>query len=42
MIKDLEYYMSLPYRIEIIKDKDEEGYAAFIEYSSLKAPVIRT
>ena len=30
MIKDLEYYMSLPYRIEIIKDKYEEGYAAFI------------
>ena len=30
MIKDLEYYMSLPFRIEIIKDKDEEGYAAFI------------
>ena len=30
MIKDLEYYMSLPYRIEIIKDRDEEGYAVFI------------
>ena len=30
MIKDLEYYMSLPYRIEIIKDTDEEGYAVFI------------
>lgn len=30
MIKDLDYYMSLPYRIEIVKDSDEEGYAAFI------------
>ena len=30
MKKDLAYYMSLPYRVEIIKDMDEEGYAAFI------------
>ena len=27
---DLDYYMSLPYKIEIIKDADEEGYVAFI------------
>ena len=27
---DLDYYMSLPYKIEIIKDTDEEGYVAFI------------
>ena len=27
---DLDYYMSLPYRVEIIKDTDEEGYVAFI------------
>ena len=26
MKKDLAYYMSLPYRVEIIKDMDEEGY----------------
>ena len=30
MKKDLAYYMSLPYRVEIIKDTEEEGYAAFI------------
>ncbi len=30
MKKDLAYYMSLPYRVEIIKDTDEDGYAAFI------------
>ena len=30
MKKDLSYYMSLPYRIEIIKDPDENGYVAFI------------
>ena len=30
MKKDLAYYMSLPYRVEIIKDMDEEGYVAFI------------
>ena len=27
---DLDYYMSLPYKIEITKDTDEEGYVAFI------------
>lgn len=27
---DLDYYMSLPYRVEIIKDTDEEWYVAFI------------
>ena len=27
---DLDYYMSLPYRVEIIRDADEEGYVAFI------------
>ena len=27
MIKDLDYYMSLSYRIEIIEDKEEGGYA---------------
>ena len=27
---DLDYYMSLPYKIEIIKDTDEEGYVVFI------------
>ena len=27
---DLDYYMSLPYKIEILKDTDEEGYVAFI------------
>lgn len=26
MIKDLDYYMSLPYRIEIIKEQEEGGY----------------
>ena len=30
MKKDLSYYMSLPYRIEIIKDPEENGYVAFI------------
>ena len=30
MAKGLEYYMSLPYRIELIMDSDEEGYAALI------------
>ena len=28
MKKTLEYYMSLPYRLEIIPDADEGGYAA--------------
>ena len=32
MIKDLDYYMSLPYRIEIVKDSDEEGYALLKEF----------
>lgn len=27
-IKNIEYYMALPYRIEIIPDKDEGGYTA--------------
>lgn len=27
---DLDYYMSLPYRVEIIKDADEKGYVAFV------------
>lgn len=27
MAKFWEYYMSIPYRIEIIKDKEEGGYA---------------
>jgi len=27
MIKDLDYYMSLNYRIEVIEDKEEGGYA---------------
>ena len=26
MDKDLEYYMSLPYRTEVIPDRDERGY----------------
>ena len=28
MAKTLEYYMSLPYRLEIIPDTEEGGYAA--------------
>ncbi len=27
MEKNLEYYMSLPYRVEVIKDNEEGGYA---------------
>ena len=27
-IKNIEYYMALPYRMEIIPDKDEGGYTA--------------
>jgi len=27
MTKDLDYYMNLPYRVEIIEDKEEGGYA---------------
>ena len=27
MVKTLEYYMGLPYRIEIVEDKDECGFA---------------
>jgi len=29
MNKDLEYYINLPYRIEIIADQEEGGYAFF-------------
>ena len=29
-MKDLEYYMSLNYRIEIVKDKAEDGYVLSI------------
>ena len=35
MMKTLEYYMNLPYRLEIIPDTDEGGYVA-----SLRAFVI--
>jgi len=27
MSKDLNYYMSLPYRVEVVEDKKEGGYA---------------
>lgn len=27
MIKYLEYYMSLPYRIEVVEDTEESGFA---------------
>ena len=27
MNKDLEYYMGLPYRVEVIEDKEENGYS---------------
>ena len=27
MDKDLEYYMNLPYRVEVVEDKEEGGYA---------------
>ena len=27
-VKNIEYYMTLPYRMEIIPDKDEGGYTA--------------
>lgn len=27
MNKDLEYYMGLPYRVEVVEDKEEGGYA---------------
>lgn len=30
MKKNLAYYMSLPYKIEIVRDTDEEGYVAFV------------
>lgn len=30
MKKDLSYYMALPYRTEIIKDTDEDGYVAYL------------
>jgi predicted RNase H-like HicB family nuclease len=29
MNKSLEYYMSLPYRIEIVEDQEEGGYALY-------------
>ena len=29
MSKDLEYYMSLDYRIEVIHDEEEGGYALY-------------
>lgn len=28
ILKDLNYYLSLPYRLEIVPDSDEGGYAA--------------
>ncbi len=37
MLKDLDYYMSLPYRLEIIPDTEEGGYAA--RYPELKGCV---
>lgn len=27
MSKDLNYYMGLPYRVEVVEDKEEGGYA---------------
>lgn len=27
MSKDLNYYMNLPYRVEVVEDKEEGGYA---------------
>ena len=27
MIKTLDYYMSLPYRVEVVEDREEGGYA---------------
>lgn len=27
MEKNLEYYMGLPYRVEVVKDNEEDGYA---------------
>ena len=27
MIKDLNYYMNLPYRVEVVEDKEEGGFA---------------
>lgn len=27
MIKDLNYYMSLPYRVEVVEDREEGGFA---------------
>ena len=27
MNKDLEYYMSLPYRVEVVEDKEDGGFA---------------
>lgn len=28
-MKKIDYYMSLPYKLDIIPDKDEGGYAAY-------------
>lgn len=36
-MKDVEYYMTLPYRLEIIPDKEEGGYA--VSYPELKGCV---
>lgn len=30
MKKDLSYYMGLPYKIETIKEPDEEGWVAYL------------
>lgn len=30
VLKDLDYYMSIDYKIEIVKDEAEGGYAAWI------------
>lgn len=27
MVKDLDYYMNLPYRVEVVEDKEEGGFA---------------
>ena len=29
IVKDAEYYMNLPYRIEIIKDAEMNGFVAY-------------
>ena len=35
---DLDYYMSLPYRVEIIKDTDEEGSSALEDGDAIPEP----